>query len=232
MIRRYSVSKNKKESEKQSLIVLFILFLIPGYMYFFSDRSMYFECMKETMVCTYSHSTEYDKTMRPVKTYNLSRNMYAKATKHSRYKRGFYYTVDMTGTNGFLFKIPHDFTNDSEARNEARKFNHFLSSSQKNYAYFKMPSEISPVKLLFLLNLFLVAVALFSFRKNIRSDSNGTVNHSEISDIDEEIRKNLKEEGLSDEEIEAFLKELNEETDRELTLSDPNDDVIQRSKNI
>ena len=118
MIRRHSVPKNKKASEKQTFVILFIVFLLSGYMYFFSDHSMYFECMKETMICTYSHSTEYNKTMRPVETYNFSQIAHAKVARHRRYKSSSYYTVEMFGRKGKVFKIPHDFSNEHEALNE------------------------------------------------------------------------------------------------------------------
>ncbi|MBR1776980.1 MAG: hypothetical protein IJ752_00130 [Alphaproteobacteria bacterium] len=51
---------------------------------------------------------------------------------------------------------------------------------------------------------------------------------------DEEIRKDLKEEGMSDEEIDAFLKELNEDADNfvKAVQNAKENDVIQRNREI
>ena len=49
---------------------------------------------------------------------------------------------------------------------------------------------------------------------------------------DEEIKKDLKEEGMSDEEIDAFLKELNEDADNyvKTVQAARNNDVIQHNR--
>lgn len=233
-IGRHLVPKNKKIFEKQGFIFLFILFVFNGYMYFFNDRSMYFECVKETMVCTYGHSTEYNKTVRPVETYNFSQITHAKVARHRRYKGSSYYTVEMFGRKGKVFKIPHDFSSEHEALNEAKKFNRFLTSSLNNYAYIDLPPEISATLLFFLVSLILAAVILFSFLKDLKNTAGNAAKYPEISDMDEEIRKDLKEEGMSDEEITAFLKELNEDADNHVktVYTNQNEDVIQRNREI
>lgn len=243
----------QKASFNKGFIYLSCLFLFSGYMFFFSDRSMRFECLKETRICTYSHSTEYDRTMRPIKTYDFSSVTHAKVTKHYRSKGGSYYTVDLIGRKGVIFKIPHDFLSNPEARDEARKFNRFLSSAQnqKVYIYMTLPAGISPATALLVLSLvltfFILSSQILSFLKIIQ---NGFDNIApEPVDMDEEIRADLKEEGMSDEEIETFLKELNKDDDNfsktvQVAQSNKNtdnfiktahiknDDVIQRSRKI
>ena len=204
--------ENKKAAYKRSLIYLFIGFLVCGYMYFFSDRSMYFECQKKTMTCTYSHSTEYDKTIRPVATYGIAHITHAKIVKHKRSKSGSYYTVEMYGRNGKVFKIPYDFSSRFEAQAEEQKFNRFLSSRQNSYLYISPPAEIPPVSLIFGLCLFFSVIVLVSFLNDTRNVSN-TAMLPDDPDMDAEIRKDLKEEGMSDAEIDAFLKQLNEEAE-------------------
>ncbi|MBO4644640.1 MAG: hypothetical protein J5716_08555 [Alphaproteobacteria bacterium] len=231
------IPAKKKDDLNKGFIYLSILFFICGYIYFFNDSSMQFECLKETMTCTYSHSTEYDQTIRPVRTYDFSNIKRAKVTSHHRRKSGTYYTADFIEKKGrTAFKMPHDFSRELEAREEVRKINRFLSSHQKKYVFVNMPDGISPDKSFFILCLILIFFILSSqilyFLKIIPRDFDGFVQLP--ADIDEEIKKDLKEDGLSDEEIDAFLKEINKDADnrvKTIHLAE-SDDVIQRTRKI
>ena len=137
-----SYKKIRSDVFKGGGALLIALFFFCGYMYFLKEHSLVFKCQKETMTCAYSRSTEFNKTLRLVKIYDISS---IKKADWYRFRRGksprFGVTLDMK--KGSSIELPFDFSHKYEAQNEAELFNNFLFSSQKNYAYVKYLSDIS-----------------------------------------------------------------------------------------
>ena len=131
----------KKEFFGQTVYIIPLLFLAMAYSYFLADREMWFVCDKETMQCTYSHSTEFDKKMRVAEKYDLALVNHASTARHSRGRRSRYYTVDLKGKD--KFKIPYDFSSSSSAEAEADRINRFLNSDQQRYEFMVLASDLS-----------------------------------------------------------------------------------------
>ena len=228
---------------------LIIIALFSGYILFWEDRALFVECRRETMTCIYSRSTEFNKTLRQAKTYDISRVQYARIAKHYRRRGTSFYTVQLAGEKHELDLPPH-FSSSRAAKEEADKFNRFLHQKKETYTFSRIRSADSFGKTVLLLagliGIFLGIKVFWSLVeaafKKLKNEGNDTSSprkkkNKTSLDIDEEIRKDLKEEGMSDEEIEAFLKELNDETGAEFagkeTKSDHiQNDVIRRSKDL
>ena len=133
--------KFKKEFFGQTVFIIPVLLLTMMYSYFLADREMMFECRKDTMLCVYSRSTEYDPTMRVAEKYDLSLVTRASISKHIRGKRSRSYSVDFNGKE--KFKIPYSFSHSYEASTEADRFNGFLNSDRQEYAFMMPASDIS-----------------------------------------------------------------------------------------
>ena len=140
-----------------------VTLLLAVYLYFFDDRSMVFECSKETMTCVYSRSTEYDKTMRVAKIYDISRIRYTRTKRHKHRRRSTYYTIDFHTDQKLEFSMPVHFSTDHQAQNEADRFNFFLTTPLKKYLYVKEASKIPFIEMYILVALvILIAFLLIS----------------------------------------------------------------------
>lgn len=162
-----SYKKVKSEALKGSGALLVAVFVFCGYMYFFKAHSFQFECQKETMKCVYSSSSEYNKELKPVKTYDISLIERADVRRYKTGKRSFRYHVILIRRNASVIKTPIKLSIKSEALREAERFNHFLYSSQNHYAYIKFPSETSLPESSFIVGMILIYFSLFSLLSRI-----------------------------------------------------------------
>ena len=238
-----------KEIKECAIAYVILMGVLTGWQFFFEDRTVFLECRQKTMTCSYFHTTEFNKKMRPAKTYDISRVQYARIAKHYRRRGTSFYTVQLAGEKHELDLPPH-FSSSRAAKEEADKFNRFLHQKKETYTFSRIRSADSFGKTVLLLagliGIFLGIKVFWSLVeaafKKLKNEGNDTSSprkkkNKTSLDIDEEIRKDLKEEGMSDEEIEAFLKELNDETGAEFagkeTKSDHiQNDVIRRSKDL
>lgn len=131
---------NKKITESVIAYVI-IVSLFTGWLYFGEDRSVYVECRRETMECVYMHSTEFNKTLRPVKTYDVSGVQVARIRQRHRRKSS-YHVVELLKTLDDRFELPMEFNSKNRAAREAERFNEFLQNKKNFYTYTKYPDSI------------------------------------------------------------------------------------------
>ncbi|MBR1776981.1 MAG: hypothetical protein IJ752_00135 [Alphaproteobacteria bacterium] len=151
----------KKPIKTGILLLVSIPFLVSVYLYFFQAWYTSFECSKKTMTCTHSYATEYNKTIRPLAVYDLSPVRQAKTERH-KFKRGnSYFTVILCDGNETLFTLPKHFPSNHDAKKEASRFNHFLSSKQKSYLFSEPPPDISAAQSFLMLGSVLFIIVVF-----------------------------------------------------------------------
>ena len=231
-----SYRKRKSDVFKGIGSLLIALIFFCGYMYFFKEHSLLFECHKETMTCTYSRSTEFNKTLRPVKTFDISSIEQADMYRFRRGKsRRYGVLLDMK--KGPSVEVPFDFSYEHEAQAEADEFNSFLFSSKKNYAYVKYLSDISSAKntsivITVLTLLYFLFYILGGFReKTFDADEDYDYEDNEIEPPSLSSDEQNDDEFLK--EVEAYLKETDKQPDAFKQKSDGSkDDLIRRTRNI
>ena len=118
------------------VVFLIIVFGIFIQLFFFEKRSVYLECRKDTMACSYSFSTYFNKEMRLSKTYDISRVGYARAKKYKRFGRSvrYYYMVELVEKNN-LFDLAPEYDDITAAEIEATRFNQFLRGKDEAYVF-------------------------------------------------------------------------------------------------
>lgn len=142
--------KTGKAVKEYIIIYVVIVLLFAGWVFFFKDRSLYIECRQDTLTCSYFHTTQFNKNMRLVKNYDISRVSHAQVKKHYRKRGTTYYTVLLSedGENGFL--LPPHFGYSDAAKTEADRFNRFLAYKKDFYIYKELPSGDFPELVLFI----------------------------------------------------------------------------------
>ncbi|MBR1777900.1 MAG: hypothetical protein IJ752_04870, partial [Alphaproteobacteria bacterium] len=158
---------------------------------------------------------------------------YARIAKHYRRRGTSFYTVQLAGEKHELDLPPH-FSSSRAAKEEADKFNAFLQKKQSVYIFAAQPDGLPFYqKMLFFASLtgFLIAVRLLRdmFAANageLRSGHKPNRNKGKL-------KRNLRKDGPSEQETEAFLKEINELSNtKPPTGKKSADTVIQRRRNI
>ncbi|MBO4519716.1 MAG: hypothetical protein J5787_00760 [Alphaproteobacteria bacterium] len=130
----------KKKIREYFVSYLSIVLIFFVYFFFFEDRSVYLECQKDAMTCSYSRTTYFNKEMRLVETYDISRVLYARVKKNVRFGRHarHYYTVELVEKND-SFSLDPEYRDTNAAAREAQRFNRFLSGTGKLYIFRKEP---------------------------------------------------------------------------------------------
>lgn len=197
---------NKKISE--SLIAYFLLVsLFAGWLYFGEDREIYLECRRETMICSYMRSSEFDKNLKASKTYDISRVQVARIKRKHR-KRSSYYVIELLNGIDDRFELPAEFNSGTQANREAHFFNDFLQKKKSAYVYIKHP-DIIPFrsKIVFFTSFCGIILALRLLR-DLFSANAGKLHDDEPPELTEaELREQMKADGLTDEEIDDILND-------------------------
>lgn len=221
----YSYQKKKSDFFKGCVVLTIALFGFCGYMYFMQQYTLLFECQKETMRCTYSRSTQYDKMPKPVKTYDISSIDSADIQQYRRDRHSIGYRVVLRRNNGSFMETPVAFSrnHEDEAIREVERFNRFLFSQEKNYTHIKFPSEKSTENGTFFVAMALIYFALlYSFAdiiKGFRSPASDTG-----KEYDDEPPNKDEDEYQND----AFAH-----SDSHTQKSDENDnDIIRRTTDV
>ncbi|MBR1776982.1 MAG: hypothetical protein IJ752_00140, partial [Alphaproteobacteria bacterium] len=106
-----------KEIKECAIAYVILMGVLTGWQFFFEDRTVFLECRQKTMTCSYFHTTEFNKKMRPAKTYDISRVQYARIAKHYRRRGTSFYTVQLAGEKHELDLPPH-FSSSRAAKEE------------------------------------------------------------------------------------------------------------------
>lgn len=202
--------KFKNEFFGQTAFMVPLLLLTMMYSYFIADREVLFECDKETMLCVYSRSTEYDKTMRVSEKNDLSSVTHASVSRHIRSRRSRSYTVDLKGKK--KFKIPHSFSHSYDAETEAEKFNRFLNSDQKKYEFMVLAPDFSFGRGAGVVAFLLLGVMFVSFFFRMLSDmwkdARGIPfdpNSDKGDYAGKRLQRRMRKAGIPEERIKAFF---------------------------
>ena len=129
---------NKKIKE-YLIIYAVVMLLFTGWLFFFEDRAVFLECRQDTLSCSYFHTTQFNKEMRPAGTYDISRVIHAQVKKHYKRRGASYYTVLLKEEEN-AFELPPHYGYSGAAQKEAERFNRFLQDKKDLYTYRKADS--------------------------------------------------------------------------------------------
>ena len=226
---------------KESITAYFIIVsLFVGWLYFGEDRAVYVECRRETTACVYMRSTEFNKTLRPSKTYDISRVQTATVKQRHR-KRSSYYVIELWNGIDDRFELPMEFNSKRHANRETKLLNDFLQNKKNAYTFVKQPDS-TPFQsiVLFFSSFFGIILALRLFWDLLAANSGKLrgKKEPEISEVElRKLREQMKKDGLTDEEIDDILNDtgetpVNEKSAGETSVNKTNilPDLIQRTR--
>lgn len=124
----------------KALSILLACIIVIGYHVFFDDAQIFFECRKDTAQCVFFHTTHANKSLRHVKTYDISTLKEVVVERRRKLIAGRgrshkYYVVRFMTNEPF--ELPEQFSGESRAQKTANKIKDFLSSDQQRYLYTK-----------------------------------------------------------------------------------------------